>query len=247
MTPGADTSVFSRSGHECRSARRLVLVNRRDDHAGVDSIGSSDPDVRWHSVPGSCVMLACGEWQRPTNRRKQPLTTDQAAKDQAAGKTPPTSPASPAAAAKADDRPGFFAQPGDDPSLPFVPLRPSTVDDRRRLEAVRLYSAARALEDQRDWSDAVALLQEALKLDPDSIAITRRLCRLYVGALGRPELALQYGKRVLAIDPGDTNTLAQLVDYYKKNDPAGAEGLLNEVLANPKLDRARAGPTARRV
>ena len=54
--------------------------------------------------------------------------------------------------------------------------------------------------------------------------------------MGRPDLALQYGKRVLAIDPGDTDTLTRLVDYYKKNDPAGAEGLLNEVLANPKLD-----------
>ena len=139
-------------------------------------------------------------------------------------------------AATSTNLPGFLAQPGDDPPRPFVPLRPSTVDDRRRTEAVRLYTAARALEDQRNWSDAVILLQQAAKLDPDSIAIARRLCRIYVGALGRPELALQYGKRVLSIDPGDTNTLTRLVDYYKKNDPAAAEGLLNEVLANPKLD-----------
>ncbi len=139
-------------------------------------------------------------------------------------------------AATSTNLPGFLAQPGDDPPRPFVPLRPSTVDDRRRTEAVRLYSAARALEDQRNWSDAVILLQQAAKLDPDSIAIARRLCRIYVGALGRPELALQYGKRVLSIDPGDTNTLTRLVDYYKKSDPAAAEALLNEVLANPKLD-----------
>ena len=110
------------------------------------------------------------------------------------------------------------------------------MDDRRRIEAVRLYSAARALEDRRAWSDAVALLQEALKLDPDSLAIARRLSRIYIGALGRPDMALQYGKRVLAIEPGDTETLSQLVDYYKKNDPPGAEAILNEVLANPKLD-----------
>ncbi len=101
---------------------------------------------------------------------------------------------------------------------------------------MRLYSAARALEDRRAWSDAVALLQEALKLDPDSLAIARRLSRIYIGALGRPDMALQYGKRVLAIEPGDTETLSQLVDYYKKNDPPGAEAILNEVLANPKLD-----------
>jgi tetratricopeptide (TPR) repeat protein len=155
---------------------------------------------------------------------------DDARKDDAAGK------ASPRPAEAAANPPGFFAQPGDDLPTPFVPLRPSTVDDRRRTEAVRLYSAARALEDQRAWSEAVLLLQEAAKLDPDSLAIARRLCRIYVGALGRPELALQYGKRVLSIDPGDTNTLTRLVDYYTKNDPAAAEELLNEVLANPKLD-----------
>src|ERR1017187_3898182 len=72
----------------------------------------------------------------------------------------------------------FFAQPGDDPPRPFVPLRPSTLDDRRRLEAVRLYIAGRALEDRRAWTDAVSLLQEALKLEPDSIAIARRLSRI---------------------------------------------------------------------
>src|SRR5262249_32039433 len=49
----------------------------------------------------------------------------------------------------------FFAQPGDDPPKAFVPLRPSTTDDRRRLDVVRLYSTGRALEDRRAWTDAV--------------------------------------------------------------------------------------------
>ncbi len=101
---------------------------------------------------------------------------------------------------------------------------------------MRLYSAARALEDRRAWADAAALLQEALKLDPDSIAVARRLTRIYIGALARPELAVEYGKRVLKIEPGDSETLTQLVDYYRKNDAAGAEAVLNEVLANPKLE-----------
>src|SRR5262249_38075826 len=86
-------------------------------------------------------------------------------------------------------------------------------------------------------SDAVALLQEASKLDPDSVAIARRLSRIYIGALGRPDLALQFGRRVLAIDPDDTDTLGRLIDFYsaQRNDSAGAESLLNEVLANPRL------------
>jgi tetratricopeptide (TPR) repeat protein len=130
-----------------------------------------------------------------------------------------------------------FRQLGDDLARPFVPLRPATVEDRKRTEVLRLFGAARALEDRRHWTDAVALLQEALKLDPESVAIARRLSRIYVGALGRPDLAVQYSKRVLAADPADSETLAKLVDFYnQRNDPASAEALILEVLANPKLD-----------
>jgi tetratricopeptide (TPR) repeat protein len=137
----------------------------------------------------------------------------------------------------AADIAAFYAQQGEDTPRPFVPLRPSTVDDRQRTDVVRLYSAARALEERRAWGDAAALLQEALKLDPESIAVSRRLTRIYIGALGRPDLAVQYGKRVLTIEPGDSETLIQLVDYYKRTDAAGAEALLNEVLSNPKLEK----------
>jgi len=167
---------------------------------------------------------------------KQAPAGNQAGKDAAAGK-PDAKTASDRG--PANSRAGaarLIAQPGDDPARPFVPLRASTVDDRKRLDVVRLYSAARALEDRRAWTDAVSLLQEALKLDPGSIAVARRLSRIYIGALGRPDLALEYGKRVLAIEPGDSETLTHLVDYYRKNDPAGALVLLNDVLANPKLD-----------
>ncbi len=119
-----------------------------------------------------------------------------------------------------------FRQLGDDTARPFVPLRPATVEDRKRTEVLRLFGAARALEDRRHWTDAAALLQEALKLDPDSVAISRQLSRIYVGALGRPDLAVQYSKRVLVTDPGDSETLTRLVDFYtQRNDPASAEAL----------------------
>jgi tetratricopeptide (TPR) repeat protein len=133
-----------------------------------------------------------------------------------------------------------FSQPGDDPPRPFVPLSASTVDDRQRTEALRLYTAARALEDRGSFADAVALLQQAQKLDPESVAILRRLSRIYIGAMGRPDQAVELGKKVLAIEPGDTDTLTRLVDFYtKKNDSPSAESLqalLKDVLANPKLD-----------
>ncbi len=130
-----------------------------------------------------------------------------------------------------------FTQLGADMAQPFVPLRPATVEDRRRTEVLRLFGEARALEDRRQWSDAAALLQEALKVDPDSVAIARRLSRIYVGALGRPDLAVQYSKRVLAAEPSDSDTLTRLVDFYnQRNDSASALALVQEVLANPKLD-----------
>ncbi len=131
----------------------------------------------------------------------------------------------------------IFSQPGDDPPRPFVPLHPSTVDDRQQTEAMRLYATARGLEDRGSFNEAVELLQQAQKLDPDSVAIPRRLSRIYLGALGRPELAVEFGKKVLAIEPSDTDTLSRLVEYYnRKNDSAGCQAVLKEVLANPKLE-----------
>ncbi len=130
----------------------------------------------------------------------------------------------------------FFGQPGDDPPRPSMPLRPATVEDRRRLEAIRLFTAARGLEDRGHWNEAAGLLQDALKLDPDSVAIARRLSKLYIGALGRPDLALQYGRRVLAIDPEDSATLSKLVEFYsRRGETEAAEKLVLEVLASPKL------------
>lgn len=124
-----------------------------------------------------------------------------------------------------------------DPPQPFVPLKPRTVEEERRIDSVRLYSAARALEDQGRRAEAAELLQEALKLDPESVAIPKRLSLLYVGPLRNPELAVRFGRKVLQVEPGDTDTLTHLVDFYtQKNDPAAVEALLKEVLANPKLD-----------
>ena len=61
------------------------------------------------------------------------------------------------------------------------------------MEGIRLYSVARAMGDRRDH-ETRQLASDALKLDPDSVAIARRLGRIYVGGEpgGGPDLALQY-------------------------------------------------------
>jgi len=139
------------------------------------------------------------------------------------------------------DRSVFFALPGEDPPRQFVPLHPRTVEERKHLDATVAYSVARALEDRRKWSEAIDLLEQALKLEPDSVTVLRRLSALCF-ALGRTEQGVTYSKRVLETEPGDTATITRLVSYYKnRNDVAGAESVLNDVLANPKLDKHAAG------
>ena len=200
------------------------------------SIGSSDPEalrVCW--LAGNRPLPAGAALHKPVAARDAQDGAD--AGKEASGGQVRESRRVPVHAEKRIDVSEFYSQPGDDPPRAFVPLRPSSTDDRRRLEVVRLYSTGRALEDRRAWTDAVALLQEALKLEPDSIAVARRLSRIYIGALGRADLAVEYGKRVLAAEPGDSETLSQLVEYYRRNDPPGAEALLNDVLANPKLEQ----------
>jgi tetratricopeptide (TPR) repeat protein len=185
-----------------------------------------------------CWLVVTLHARAPGQSARQRETTERSRQESSAGKSGPGAREGSGPVSNERDISELFSQPGADLPQPFVPLRPATVDDRRRIEVLRLYSAARALEDRRAWSDAAASLLEALKLDPESVAILRRLCRIYVGALGRPELAVAYGRRVLTEEPGDSDTMLLLVDFFnhRKNDPLGAEAVLNEVLANPKLD-----------
>lgn len=125
---------------------------------------------------------------------------------------------------------------GEDVVAPFVPLHPRTEEDRAQLDALRAYAAGRALESRRRWSDAIERYREALEHQPDSVAILRRLSRLCF-ILGRTRSAIEYAERVLETEPGDTDTLSLLVEYYeRKNDAAAAEAVLRKALENPALD-----------
>jgi tetratricopeptide (TPR) repeat protein len=152
----------------------------------------------------------------------------------------PAAPKAGDAPANPADRARMFALPGEDPPREFVPKQPRTVEQRRLIEAVRDYGVARALEDQHAWNEAIALLEQALKIDPDSVAVLRRLSRLCF-LTKKPELALKYSRRVLEADPDDTETISRVVNYYAANDTADIEAILKGVLANPKLDEDSPG------
>jgi tetratricopeptide (TPR) repeat protein len=143
------------------------------------------------------------------------------------------------------DRPGPASDAAEAPNLPqsllddpidtFVPRVPRSERERDRLDALRSYVAARALEQRRLWQDSIDLLESARKKDPLSVPVMRRLARLYFG-LGRIEEAVKTSREVLALDPQDAETVRLLVRYYRQsNEAPAAETLLEEVLANPSL------------
>ena len=135
----------------------------------------------------------------------------------------------------------YFILTGEEPAAPFVPLKPRTVEDRKQVEATTAYSVARALEGRREWTQAISLLEGALKIDPDSVTLLRRLSKLSF-VLGRTEAGVGFSKRVLSADPGDTDTMSRLVAYYtRRNELSGAEAVLREILANPALDKNAPG------
>ncbi|WZO96744.1 tetratricopeptide repeat protein [Isosphaeraceae bacterium EP7] len=141
-------------------------------------------------------------------------------------------------AIKPEERPKLLTRPGEDAPEPFVPLKPRTSQDRKRIESLRDYTSARAYEDRRQLAEAVTLLEKALANDPGANAIVRRLAKLN-RALGRNEAFIETSRKAIQADPNDAETISLLVTYYavRKNDPAAAEAFLNETLANPNLDR----------
>ena len=195
------------------------------------------------SIRGPLAGLSCLLALATTATAHAVLAADDppeaAAKDKSKAADKPQ--AKPDAASKAE-RARFFGLPGEDPPQPFVPLRPRTVEDRQRVEALTEFSVARAMEDRRNWTEAIALLEKALKREPDSVTILRRLSRLCF-ILGRTEPGIGYSRRVLESEPGDTETIVRLVNYYnnRRNEPAGAEAVLNDVLKNPKLPANASG------
>jgi tetratricopeptide (TPR) repeat protein len=141
--------------------------------------------------------------------------------------------------------PAAQALVADEIPTPFVPLHPRTAEDRDALEVLRLYATARAKEDQGNRRQAITLLEQALKKDPESIAVLRRLSTLCLVS-GRGAQGIGYARRVLELDPRDTVTIARLVDYYVRTNQGGGEGtaeaMLRKILDNPKVE---AGASAR--
>ncbi|RLT09660.1 MAG: hypothetical protein DWI24_09575 [Planctomycetota bacterium] len=124
----------------------------------------------------------------------------------------------------------------DDLPTIFVPAHPATVSDKRQLEMAELFVAARAHESRRQWNEALELLSQCSKLDPENLAVLKRMSRLNF-AIGKQDQGVEISRKILAIEPDDPTTLRLMVGYYERRGQfPQAEKLLTETLANPKLD-----------
>jgi tetratricopeptide (TPR) repeat protein len=114
-----------------------------------------------------------------------------------------------------------------------------TVQDRRRIQVLSDYALARALEEQHSLTAAIAVLEEALKIEPESVPILRRLSRLCFGA-GRSDQALEFGRRALQADPDDSETIERMIAHFARKRPSRDAALeavdfIQSVVANPRL------------
>ena len=66
------------------------------------------------------------------------------------------------------------------------------------------------------WLEAVAILEEAAKLDPQTPAASRELITLYL-SLAREEDALDACRKVLQLDPADSDTAFQAAKLYRSD------------------------------
>ena len=94
------------------------------------------------------------------------------------------------------------AQDLDDPAEPLVPRRTKTTEDRDRIEALSLFAAGRAEQQQGNAAAALQLYQKALRYEPDSQPIVASLVEV-ARELDRKEDVVRYAIRALELNPSD--------------------------------------------
>jgi tetratricopeptide (TPR) repeat protein len=98
----------------------------------------------------------------------------------------------------------LIAQTGPGAELPGVnkPIKATSQKDLDHLEALTLYGQGLLHEKNHRLLEAVKAYEQAVRLDPDAVALHREIIPLYL-ALDRSDDALTEFRRVIELDPGD--------------------------------------------
>lgn len=118
---------------------------------------------------------------------------------------------------------------------PPVTPRPLTPEQERHFAALRLFAKGRALEAQRRLPEALEAYEAALKLETQAVPVLRRLISLCF-KLERDTKALEYARRVVALDPDDYELAMQLAgELRQRGELAEARTVLARALLAPGL------------
>jgi tetratricopeptide (TPR) repeat protein len=125
--------------------------------------------------------------------------------------------------------------PGGERPTPLVPVKLASRQELDHAEALKLYGLAVLHERNNRLLEAVRLLEEARRLDPDSPAIPKSLFPLYL-ALDRVEDGLSAARRALELTPDDFDTAYQYARQLRALDrPGDALPVLSQAAAVPAL------------
>jgi tetratricopeptide (TPR) repeat protein len=92
------------------------------------------------------------------------------------------------------------------------PIKPRSDAEQDRLEALSLFSAARLLEEQERFAEALQLYQRALRYDPTAVTVARAIVPLAV-RLDRHAEAVRYALKVVQMVDTDPMVLRRLGVY----------------------------------
>jgi tetratricopeptide (TPR) repeat protein len=84
-------------------------------------------------------------------------------------------------------------------------LRPPSQDELNRREALKLFSQASLLQLDHRYLDAIKLLEDARRLDPDAAAIHRHVAALYL-IMDHVEEGMASYRKALELEPADGET-----------------------------------------
>ena len=100
----------------------------------------------------------------------------------------------------------------DDDPQPLQQQQPRSEADRDRLEALSLFTTARALEQREQFVDALRLYQRAFRCDPQAVAVVRAIIPLAF-RLKRHAEAVRYALKAAEIEETDPVLLRRLGLY----------------------------------
>ena len=127
---------------------------------------------------------------------------------------------------------GLTQVPEDRPAI-AKPLPPLSREERDSRKALDLYMKGLQAQHEGNLVEAMNLLEDVRRLDPEAIPPRQALMPLYLGLLRIPE-ALESGERIMAAKPDDASSALFLAEALRRSNREGeAAAVLEKTL--PKM------------